>query len=89
MAVMAWVRAVLSLVAAVIAFVLVFLAIFVPMLIHDIHTAPHDGQGGLGGFVLGVPIAAMAAFATGICFYHLSKRRGWFQNRDGDSVSRS
>jgi hypothetical protein len=77
---MAVVRVIFSVLAAGVAFVLVFLAIFVPLLIHDMHIAPHDGQGGIGGFVLGIPIAVIAALGTGVYYYCLSKRRGWFSN---------
>jgi uncharacterized RDD family membrane protein YckC len=73
-------RVVFSVLAAAAVFILVFLAIFVPMLISDMHYAPHDGQGGMSGFFLGIPIATIAALGAGPYFYFLSKRRDWFSN---------
>ena len=68
-------------------FILTFLAIFIPMLIHDTRVAPHDGQGGILGFVFGVPIAFCAAIiATGAGWKWVTKR-GWFAGPlrvDGD-----
>jgi hypothetical protein len=75
-------RVLLSLFIAFLTFFVVFLAIFVPLLFRDMHYAPHDGQGGLGGFVLGVPIASIAAFAIGIFFLNYSKTHRWFEHRN-------
>ena len=77
---MVLVRIILSVIAAVVVFILVFLAIFVPMLIHDTHVAPHDGQGGMSGAFVGLPIATLAALATAPAFYLWLKRRGLFSN---------
>jgi hypothetical protein len=58
-----------------ITFPVVFLAIFVPMLMHDMHVAPHDGQGGMSGAFLGLPVALIAAIAMGpISYVWLTKR---------------
>jgi hypothetical protein len=58
-----------------ITFPVVFLAIFVPMLMYDMHLAPHDGQGGMGGAFLGLPIALIAAIAVGpISYVWMTKR---------------
>ena len=59
-------------------FVVVFLAVFVPLLVRDIHYAPHDGQGGLGGFVLGIPVAAIAALISIPAGYGWIVNRRWF-----------
>jgi hypothetical protein len=72
------IRIIFSLLAAAATFVFVLLVISVPILIHDTHIAPHDGQGGLSGFILGVPIAAAAAIVAGAYYYYLAERRGWF-----------
>jgi hypothetical protein len=71
-------RAIISLLAALAAFVVAFLAIFVPMLLRDMHYAPHDGQGGMSGFFIGFPIATIAALVTGPICYAQAKRRNWF-----------
>jgi uncharacterized BrkB/YihY/UPF0761 family membrane protein len=71
-------RILFSFLATAAAFVIAFLAIFVPLLISDIHHAPHDGQNGLGGFVLGVPLAAVVALGAGAYYYYLANRRRWF-----------
>jgi hypothetical protein len=34
----------------------------------------------IGGFVVGIPTAAIAALVTGVYCYYLAKRRGWFSN---------
>lgn len=73
-------RVIFSVLAGAAVFILVFLAIFVPMLLSDIHYAPHDGQGGMSGFFLGVPVASLVALGAVPYFYFLFKRRGWFSN---------
>ncbi|SDG05872.1 hypothetical protein [Terriglobus roseus] len=74
------VRLLVSLVVAFAAFVVAFLAVFVPMLLIDMHYAPHDGQGGMGGFFLGVPVGAGVALVSGVAFYIRAERRNWFAN---------
>jgi len=67
-------------------FVVTFLGIFIPMLIHDMHVAPHDGQGGIGGFVIGIPMAfAVSILGTSMAWQWAAKR-GWFTEppEDGD-----
>jgi hypothetical protein len=59
-------------------FVVAFLAVFVPLFVRDIHYAPHDGQGGLGGFVLGIPVAAIAALISIPAGYGWMVNRRWF-----------
>ena len=59
-------------------FVITFLAIFVPMLIHDVHVAPHDGQNGMAGFLLGVPVAFIAALIGTILVWRWVVKQGWF-----------
>ena len=62
-----------------------FLAVFVPLLIRDIHYAPHDGQGGLGGFVLGVPVAGIAALVSTLAGYGwMVKRRTFEETADAE-----
>jgi hypothetical protein len=73
-----FIRAIISLLAAFAAFVVAFLAIFVPMLLRDMHYAPHDGQGGIGGFLLGIPFGAAIGLAVGITCYVQAERRNWF-----------
>src|ERR1700743_3339941 len=59
-------------------FILTFLAIFIPMLIHDMHVAPHDGQGGIGGFVIGLPVAFCMAIISTVMAWRWVKKCGWF-----------
>jgi hypothetical protein len=66
--------------AALLAFVLAFLAIFVPLLLWDTHTDPHDGQGGMGGFFLGIPVALLAALATLVGVFVRATNRRWFES---------
>jgi hypothetical protein len=72
------IRVILSLVVALTVFVVTFLAVFMPMLISDMHYAPHDGQGGMGGFFLGLPLGTLSAFVAGITYFIQAKRRNWF-----------
>ena len=74
------IRAFLALVVAFAAFVIALVAVFVPMLISDMHYAPHDGQGGMGGSFLGLPTGILAAVVAGVSFYVRSKRRNLFSN---------
>ncbi len=62
----------------IITFILTFLAIFVPMLIHDMHVAPHDGQGGMAGGLLGIAIAPIAALIGTVLAYRWVVKQGWF-----------
>src|SRR4051812_14332822 len=55
------IRAIFSVLVALAAFVVSFLVIFVPMLFLDMHYAPHDGQGGMSGFFIGIPVATIAS----------------------------
>jgi hypothetical protein len=73
-----FIRALVSLLVALAAFVVSFLAIFVALLLRDMHYAPHDGQGGMGGFFIGIPVAIIAAFVAGTVYYTQAKRRKWF-----------
>jgi len=73
-------RTLVSLPVAAATFVAVFLAIFIPLLIHYMHIAPHDGQVGLLGFVIGVPAAALASLSAGAYCYSFAKRREWFSS---------
>jgi hypothetical protein len=59
----------ISICMMLITFVVIFLAIFVPMLMYDMHVAPHDGQGGMSGAFLGLPVALIAAVAAGPASY--------------------
>jgi len=59
-------------------FVVTFLAIFVPMLIHDMHAAPNDGQGGMLGFVIGIPMAFAIAILGTAMAWRWAAKRGWF-----------
>jgi hypothetical protein len=74
------VRLVVSFFVAAITFGVAFLAIFVPLLIRDMHYAPHDGQGGMGGFFIGLPVGALSALVAGLTYYAQAKRRNWFSN---------
>ena len=49
------IRAVISIFAALGAFVVAFLSVFIPWMISDTHHAPHDGQNGMAGFLVGIP----------------------------------
>jgi hypothetical protein len=60
-------------------FIFTFAAIFVPMLLYDEHVAPHDGQGGIGGFLLGLPVAALAALGFGVGGYSWTVRHRWYE----------
>jgi len=73
-------RILVSVCAAVLAFVLAFLAIFVPLLFWDMHTDPHDGQGGMGGFFLGVPVGLLASLLTLVGVFVRSTNRRWFES---------
>ena len=75
-------RILVSVCAAVLAFVLVFLAIFAPLLLWDMHTDPHDGQGGMGGFFLGVPVAFLASLATLVGVFVRATNRSWFESSE-------
>jgi uncharacterized membrane protein len=59
-------------------FVLVFVAVFVPLLMYEGYLAPHDGQGGMGGFFLGLPTAAIAALVSCPFSYSWAAKRSWF-----------
>jgi len=76
------IRVIVSFVVALTAFVIAFLAVFLPMLISDMHYAPHDGQGGMSGFFIGVPVGAISALIAGVTYYVQSKRRNWFPSSD-------
>jgi hypothetical protein len=78
-------RAFVAFCCAFVTFVVVFLAIFVPLLIRDIHYAPHDGQGGMGGFFLGLPIAALAALISIFVSYGWMVRHRRFEDDAGSS----
>jgi hypothetical protein len=65
--------------AMFITFIGVFLAIFVPLLLRDMHYAPHDGQDGMGGFFLGLPVALIAALVIGATSYMWMAKRRWFE----------
>ena len=71
-------------------FVVTFLAIFIPMLIHDMHVAPNDGQGGMLGFVIGLPIAFAIAILGTAMAWQCAAKRGWFDepSKVGGSGSR-
>jgi len=73
-----FIRAIVSLLVALAAFVVSFLVIFVTMLLRDMHYAPHDGQGGMGGFFIGIPVATIAAVVAGPVCYAQAKRRNRF-----------
>ncbi len=75
-------RILVSVCASVLAFVLVFLAIFVPLLLWDMHTDPHDGQGGMGGFFLGLPVALLASLLTLVGVFVYSTNRCWFESSE-------
>ncbi|AFL89220.1 hypothetical protein Terro_3194 [Terriglobus roseus DSM 18391] len=73
-----FIRAIFSVLVALAAFVVSFLVIFVPMLFLDMHYAPHDGQGGMSGFFIGIPVATIASLLAGpLCYVH-AKRKKWF-----------
>jgi hypothetical protein len=63
-------------------FVVAFLAIFVPMLIHDMHVAPPDGQGGMAGGLLGIAIAPIAALIATLLTYRWVAKQGRFTPSD-------
>jgi len=71
-------------------FVVTFLAIFIPMLIHDMHVAPNDGQGGMLGFVIGLPMAFAIAILGTAMAWQCAAKRGWFEEppKAGGSGSR-
>lgn len=73
-----FIRAIISLLVALAAFVATFLVIFVPLLLRDMHYAPHDGQGGMGGFFIGIPVATIAGLVAGPVCYAQAKHRNWF-----------
>ncbi len=75
-------RVVISLIVALIAFIIAFLAVFIPMLISDMHYAPHDGQGGMSGFFIGLPVGAVSALVARLTYYVHAKRREWSSKPD-------
>ena len=68
-------RLLLSACVAIFAFSGAFLVIFVPLVLWDLHMHPHDGQGGLGEFLLAAPIAFLSLPFAGIWAF----RRKWPQ----------
>jgi hypothetical protein len=74
------IRGIMAFVVMIATFVAVFLAIFVPLLLYDMHTAPHDGQGGMGGFFLGLPVASVVAFISGPCSFVWMSKRKWLEH---------
>ncbi len=73
------IRGIMAIIVMVITFVAVFLVIFVPLLLYDMHTAPHDGQGGMGGFFLGLPVASIVALISGPCSFVWMSKRKWLE----------
>ncbi len=72
-------RILFALCMMLVTFIFIFLAIFVPLLLYDMHIAPHDGQGGMGGAFLGLPIAAISALVMGPFSYVQASKRRWFE----------
>jgi hypothetical protein len=72
------IRAVISIFAALGAFVVAFLSVFIPWMISDAHHAPHDGQNGMAGFLVGIPVGAIAAIGVGVFTFSQAQKRNWF-----------
>ena len=77
----AMLRVLFALTMMCVTFILVFLLIFVPLLLRDMHYAPYDGQGGMGGALLGIPIAGIAALVSAPLSYSWAVKRSWFEWR--------
>jgi uncharacterized membrane protein len=72
-------RSIAALLVACLTFAVVFLSVFVPLLLWDMHVAPHDGQGGMGGFFPGLPMATIAWFVALIVSYRRMAKQGLFE----------